>query len=106
MNGTVGSPEIGQWYERTDNSDIFQVTGLDEESGTIEIQSFDGDVGELDVQVWASLPLQLEQPPEDWMVSAEQMEAQDLACSQAETILENPLALERFAESGLGNVAP
>lgn len=99
MNDTVGNPRIGQWYERTDNADIFQVTGLDEGAGTVEIQSFDGDVGELDAQIWPGLPLELAQAPEDWMVPLEAMEAQDLVCAQAENLLGNPLALERFADT-------
>lgn len=100
MNGTAGNPQIGQWYERTDNAEIFQVTGLDEEAGTIETQSFDGDVGEIDGQIWAGLPLERAQAPEDWMAPVKDMEAQDLACVEAATLLENPLALEWFAEGG------
>lgn len=106
MNGTVGNPQIGQWYERTDRADLFQVTGLDEKAGTIETQSIDGDVGELDAQIWDGLPLELSQAPEDWMASAESMEAEDLACLEAEVLLENPLALEWFADAGSGHVAP
>lgn len=100
MNSAVGSPRIGQWYERPDTAEIFRVTGIDEGAGTIEIQSFDGDVDEIDTPLWAGLPLELAQPPEDWLASMEDMEAEDVASSQAETILDNPVALERLAEVG------
>ena len=100
MNSTVGSPQIGQWYERADTAEIFQVTGIDDGAGTIEIQSFDGDVDEVDLRLWSALPLEFAQPPEDWLASVEEMDAQDFVSSQAETILDNPAALERLAEAG------
>lgn len=106
MNSTVGSPQIGQWYERADTAEIFQVTGIDDGAGTIEIQSFDGDVDEVDLQLWSALPLEYAQPPEDWLPSVEDMDAQEVASSQAETILDNPVALERFAEAGSGHLTP
>jgi hypothetical protein len=97
MSSAAVKPRIGQWYERTDTGDVFQVTGLDEDDRTIEIQSFDGDVDEIESPVWAGLPLEPAAPPEDWMVPVEDMDAQDLACSQAQRILENPLALEQYS---------
>jgi len=36
--------EIGQWYTRRDEGEVFQVAGYDDRSQTIEIQSFDGDI--------------------------------------------------------------
>jgi len=71
-----------------------------------EIQSFDGDVDEVDLQLWTGLPLEFAQPPEDWLASMEDMDAQDATSSRAETILDNPVALERFAEVGSGYVVP
>jgi hypothetical protein len=103
MNSATGSPEIGQWYERADSGTLFQVTGLDEAAGTVEIQSFDGDVGEIEARIWSGLPLERVQLPEDGLGPAEEMEAQDLAFSQAETLLANPRALEQLAELGSGN---
>ena len=57
MNNEVGSAEIGQWYARSDKGEMFQVTGLDAHNGTIEIQTFDGDVDEIDEEAWSALPL-------------------------------------------------
>lgn len=65
MNSATGNPESGQWYERADCGTLFQVTGLDEAAGTVEIQSFDGDVGEIEARIWSGLPLERVQPPED-----------------------------------------
>ena len=66
MNMSVGRPEIGQWYARADKGELFQVVGRDEPSRTIEIQSFGGDLDEIDAETWAALPLELSAPPEDW----------------------------------------
>lgn len=66
MNAEIGEAVIGQWYTRYDTGEIFQVTGLDEESGTIEIQTDDGDLNELEQENWRLLPLALAQPPSDW----------------------------------------
>jgi hypothetical protein len=104
MNGAVGDPQIGQWYERTDNGGIFQVIGFDDGARTVEIQSFNGDIDELEAEMWASLPLVLAQPPEDWLESMDDLQAEDVACSEAETLLEDPAALERFV-AALGDVA-
>jgi hypothetical protein len=101
VNSVVGNPQIGQWYQRTDNADTFQVISVDESANTIEIQSFVGDMDELDAETWASLPLALAQPqpPEDGLELMDDMGAEDVACSEA------PTALERFAAAS-GDVAP
>lgn len=66
MNETVGEACIGQWYRRADNGEEFVVTARDEEAGTIEVQSFDGDLDEIDESTWGILPLKLAPAPEDW----------------------------------------
>ena len=106
MNSIVGSPQIGQWYERMDDAEIFQVTGIDDGAGMIEIQSFDGDIDEVDLRLWSALPLEFAQPPDDWITAVQDLDAQDVASSQAEMILDNPVALERLAEADSGYVAP
>jgi len=66
MNTSVGGPDIGQWYARTDKGEQFQVVGRDDGSRTIEIQSFDGEVDEIDVEAWGTLPLERIELPQDW----------------------------------------
>jgi hypothetical protein len=79
MNETVGSPRIGQWYLRGDKGEPFLVTGRDDKARTIEIQSFDGDLDEIDENFWSALPLAFAEPPEDWTgpIDAEPDEAGD-----------------------------
>jgi hypothetical protein len=72
MNSGVGQARIDQWYCRWDKGEMFQVTALDLESKTIEIQTFDGDILELDADTWSTLPLGFAEPPDEW--SAESVE--------------------------------
>jgi len=84
MNANVGPARIGQWYQRTDKGEVFQVTGLDAKSRTIEIQSFDGDLDEIDEESWRMLPLGLAEPPEDWTGPMDDVERDDLGYSETE----------------------
>ncbi|HXZ60059.1 MAG TPA: DUF6763 family protein [Steroidobacteraceae bacterium] len=84
MNNGVGSARIGQWYLRWDKGEIFQVTGFDEEARTIEIQTFDGDLDEVDEESWRVLPLGLAEPPEDWTGPVDDVERDDLGYSETE----------------------
>jgi len=58
------------------------VTGYDEASGTIEIQTFDGDLDEIDEDTWKELPLGLAEPPEDWTGPVDDVERDDLGYSE------------------------
>ncbi|HTV50296.1 MAG TPA: DUF6763 family protein [Steroidobacteraceae bacterium] len=62
MSGEVFRPRIGQWYLRLDTGQAFEVTGYDESTHTIELQSLDGDWDEIDEVAWRSLPLQTTGP--------------------------------------------
>jgi hypothetical protein len=84
MNANVGRAEIGQWYARSDKGESFRVVGYDEHAGTIEIQSFDGDVDEIDEETWDTLPLERIEPPEDWTGPVDDVEVDDLGYSETE----------------------
>lgn len=84
MNTGVGRARIGQWYLRWDKGEIFQVTGYDDKSRTIEIQTFGGDLDEIDAETWTALPLGLAEPPEDWTGPVDDVEVDDLGYSQTE----------------------
>jgi hypothetical protein len=79
MNGK--SNLVGQWYLRRDMDEIFQVTGYDERSGTIEIQTFDGDLDEIEEDVWRALPLAPVEAPKDWSGSLDHLEQDDADAS-------------------------
>lgn len=82
MTNGVGSARVGQWYLRWDKGEIFQVAGYDEQARTIEIQTFDGDLDEIDEETWRVLPLGLAEPPEDWTGPVDDVERDDLGYSE------------------------
>ena len=84
MNTGVGRARIGQWYTRWDKGEIFQVVGYDANSRTIETQTFDGDVDEVDLETWAALPLAFAEAPEDWTGPVDDVERDDLGYSETD----------------------
>lgn len=84
MNTGVGNPRIGQWYCHWDKGEMFQVTALDPESKTIEIQTFDGDLDEIDEESWRTSPLGLAEPPEDWTGPVDAVNVDEIEESQTE----------------------
>ncbi len=61
----VQFPAIGNWFRRP-NGILFEVVAVDEEDGTIEIQQFDGTIGEVEIENWPQLLLVEVSAPEDW----------------------------------------
>lgn len=58
-------PEIGRWYAHRDKGLVFQVVAVDEAGDNVEIQDCDGDVDEVDLESWFTLPLEPAAAPED-----------------------------------------
>ncbi len=57
-------PAIGHWYRRP-NGRLFEIVAIDDADGTLEIQYFDGTLGEIDLETWPDLVLEPVDPPED-----------------------------------------
>jgi hypothetical protein len=57
--------------------ETFQVIGFDERSGTVEIQTFDGSLDEIDEDTWQALRLTPAEPPKDWTGTLDCLEADD-----------------------------
>ncbi len=99
MNSTAGPPLIGGWYRHLDKGDLFQVVGLDDHTHTIEIQVFDGDIDEIDDEVWDELPIAQAEPPEDSAGAMDDMDsdaASDLDSEARPGPWPEPLELERI----------
>ncbi|RPI60795.1 MAG: hypothetical protein EHM50_06770, partial [Lysobacterales bacterium] len=79
---SVGPPEIGQWYARGDKGEQFRVIGRDNESRAIEIQTFDGDIDEIDAETWGTLSLERVEPPEDSTAPLDDVELDDLGYTE------------------------
>jgi hypothetical protein len=71
-------PEVGQWYAHRDKGQMFHVVAVDNEEGVVEIQDFDGDVDEIDLESWLTMPLDRAEPPEDWTGPVDDVETDDL----------------------------
>jgi len=57
-------PAIGHWYRRP-NGRLFEIVAIDDVDSTLEIQYFDGTLGEIDLETWPDLILEPVDPPED-----------------------------------------
>lgn len=66
----VQFPIIGNWF-RSPNGTLFEVVAVDEDDGTVEIQQFDGTIGELEIENWPQLLLVEISAPEDWSGSVD-----------------------------------
>lgn len=89
--GTRYVPVIGQWYERRDKGGLFQVVALDEELGTVDIQEFEGDVDELDLETWRQMSPIEAAAPEDWSGPVDDVEPDEFGYTDFEArALESP----------------
>jgi hypothetical protein len=71
-------PIIGNWYEHLDKGLRFEVVAIDEDEGMVEIQYFNGDVEEIEMEMWFELEIEPSEPPEDWTSSIDDAESDDL----------------------------
>ena len=71
-------PRIDQWYLDPKSDRSFTVIDFDEEEGIIEIQYFDGEVDELDMEEWEEMSLEEVAQPEDWTCPMDEVERDDL----------------------------
>jgi hypothetical protein len=81
---SIGPPEIGQWYARGEKGQQFRVVGRDQESRSIEIQTFDGELDEIDAEIWGTLSLERIEPPEDWTAPLDDVATDDLGYSETD----------------------
>jgi hypothetical protein len=77
-------PLVAQWYRHLDKGQRFQVTAVDQEGGTVEIQNFDGDVEEVDLDSWYELEIETIETPEDWTGPMDDVEHDDLGYSETD----------------------
>ena len=85
-------PIVGNWYTNLETGTDFEVVALDENAQTVEIQLFEGEVEEVDLDAWYELVLEPIDPPEDWSGPFDDLEADDLGYSDTSSPKdENPL---------------
>jgi hypothetical protein len=81
---TALEPQVSQWYRHLDKGQQFYVTTIDDDEGTVEIQHFDGDVEEVDLDDWRELDLEAIEQPEDWTGPVDDVERDDLGYSETD----------------------
>lgn len=77
-------PSVSQWYKHQDKGQEFQVVSVDEDEGTVEIQHFDGDVEELDMDTWYEMEIEPIETPEDWTGPMDDVEVDDLGYTETD----------------------
>lgn len=75
-------PTVGQWYLRRDKGQMFRIVAVDPASGSIDVQSFDGDIEELDMEAWREIDVESAAAPEDWTGPYDDLEQDDLGYSE------------------------
>lgn len=82
---TEVDPIIGNWYQHLDKGQRFCVVAVDEESGLIEIQYFDGDLEEIECAIWYQINVEPSEEPENWAGALDVGELDDLGTSVTDT---------------------
>jgi hypothetical protein len=86
---TEADPVVGSWYQHLDKGQEFYVVAINEDEGLIEVQHFDGDLEEIDADVWYQLDLQPIEEPENWTGPIDFGEIDDLGTEVTDTSAED-----------------
>lgn len=80
----IEAPIVGQWYHHRDKGYEFQVTAVDEDAGTVEMQHFDGDLEEVDLETWQAMEVEPVEQPENWTGPLDDVEPDDLGYTETD----------------------
>ena len=75
---TEADPIVGNWYQHLDKGQAFEVVAMDEEQEVAEIQFFDGNVEEIELDAWYEMDIEPMEAPEDWTGPMDDIERDDL----------------------------
>ena len=76
-------PSIGQWYFNKDLGRRFEVVGIDEKAGTIELQDEEGFLDEMDNDTWLTAQIEFTAQPIDLTEVFDSLTEQDEAGGDA-----------------------
>ncbi len=71
-------PVTGEWYRHLDKGQPFRVVNIEDDDKLIEIQTFDGDLEEVEITEWFAMDLEPAAAPEDWTGPMDDIETDDL----------------------------
>jgi hypothetical protein len=96
---TALKPVVSQWYRHRDKGQQFYITAFDEAEGAVEIQHFDGDIEEMDIDDWHAIAVEPIEQPEDWTGPVDNIGRDDLGYSETDMTSED--WAEPLAETGI-----
>ena len=67
-------PIEGNWYHDIGKEQNFMVVVVSETGSTVDIQYFDGNIEELEMEEWEEMDLEEIEPPEDWTGPLDKLE--------------------------------
>jgi Family of unknown function (DUF6763) len=103
---TESDPIVFNWYRHLDKGQQFRVVAMDVSNTVVEIQYFDGDIDEIDIEEWNDLDVEPIEPPEYWSGPVDIVEQDDLGGSITDTLPEDWLSpLEEIKDTD-GDVIP
>ena len=70
-------PVEGNWYHHLEKGFDFMVVDVNEAQCTVNIQYFDGNIEELEMEEWEEMDLEEIEPPEDWTGPLDDLEVDD-----------------------------
>jgi hypothetical protein len=76
-------PRHGQWYAHLDKGGIFKVVAIDASDGSIEVQTFEGDLEEFESDDWDELHLEAVAEPDDCSGPFDELEPHGVESAQA-----------------------
>lgn len=89
MEMSTTKPLVDEWYQDTSNGQPFLVVSIDDDAEIIDIQYYDGNIGEISFGSWETMELEHCAEPENWTGSydvsdADTYEADDIDASEME----------------------
>ena len=82
---TEKDPIVGYWYQHLDKGQHFLVVAFDEDEELVEIQHFDGNIEEIDLDTWYEMELAPAGDPENWAGAMDVENLDDLGTSVTDT---------------------
>ncbi len=80
MEDNLYQPAVGDWYKNS-LGQSFEIVAVDEDEGTIEVQFYDGELEEYDMDTWRMLEITPAVAPKDWSAPFDDIEKDDLGYS-------------------------
>jgi len=77
-------PIVGNWYRHLDKGQKFEVVSVDEDAKLVELQHFDGDLEEVELEAWYEMEIEGIEPPEDWTGPVDDLEPDDLQYTETD----------------------